>query len=538
MSEPMVEATETEIPMPRVSVARHAGTVGMWTMLSRVAGLVRDTIFAHIFGASHLTDAFLMAFTIPNTFRMLVAEGSLTVAFLPVFNEAQKKGGEADARRVMSQALAVFPALSVTLTILCILAADPIVRVFASGYAAVPGKFEFTVMLTRVMLPFMALISTVALAMGALNARKRFASSAASPALFNLIHILSMVTLARYVDPPMLGVSLGVLLGGVAQVTLQFTALRRAGLLVRPSFTFGPEVRRILLLMLPAIAGLAVYQINIAALRLFTSYLGEGALTYLYNADRFLQLPLGIFAIAIATASLPAFSDAHANNDRAGLVNAFGESVRLTTFITVPAAAGQIALALPIIASVFQHGRFGAEMAENTARALIAFNIGLVAISGIRVAGQVFFAIKDTRTPVACGAIGLFLNLALAPILATAFGFVGLALSVSLSAWGQLAVQLVFLRRRVGRVGLRRILAALVRDTVAATVMGTAVYGLSLELGDWHSGTTLGNIMILGGIVVVGGTVYAGLQWVFRAREMTLLVDALRRRLGNRPKAV
>jgi putative peptidoglycan lipid II flippase len=290
--------------------------------------------------------------------------------------------------------------------------------------------------------------------------------------------------------------------------------------------------------MLPAIAALAVYQINIAALRLFTSYLGEGSLTYLYNADRFLQLPLGVFAIAIATASLPAFSDAHAANDRQGLIQAFGQSVRLTSFITVPAAVGQMALAWPIIASVFQHGRFGAEMAENTARALIAFNIGLVAISGIRVAGQVFFAIKDTRTPVACGAIGLFLNLAMAPILASALGFVGLALSVSLSAWGQLLVQLVFLRRRVGRVGLRRILAALARDTVAAAVMGAAVYGLSLELGDWHYGTTLTNILALGLIVIVGGGIYAGLQWLFRAPEMTLLMDAIKRRLDNRPKAV
>ena len=519
------------------SVARHAGTVSLWTMLSRVAGLVRDTIFAHLFGANHMTDAFLMAFTIPNTFRMLVAEGSLTVAFLPVFNEAQKKGGDTDARRVMAQALAVFPVLSVALVILCILAAEPIVRVFASGYLSVPGKFELTLFLTRVMFPFMALISMVALAMGALNARKRFASSAAAPALFNVIHILSMVTLARFIDPPMLGVAIGVLVGGTAQFLLQFTALKRAGLLVRPSLTFGPEVRRILWLMLPAIAALAVYQINIAALRLFTSYLGEGALTYLYNADRFLQLPLGVFAIAIATASLPAFSDAHTANDRRGLLDAYVQSIRLTSFITVPAAVGQVALSLPIIATVFQHGRFDATMAANTATALVAFNVGLVAISGIRVTGQVFFAIKDTRTPVACGAIGLFANLAMAPLLAGVIGFAGLALSVSLSAWGQLAVQLVFLRRRVGPIGMRRILVGLIRDLSAAATMGVVIHLLSQHLGSWNRGTTMANAAVLIGVVAFGAIVYGGLQAAFRSPEMSLLWRALRRRVGSRPKA-
>ncbi|MBI5509164.1 MAG: murein biosynthesis integral membrane protein MurJ [Deltaproteobacteria bacterium] len=513
------------------SVARHASTVSLYTMLSRVLGLVRDTIFAHLFGVTNATDAFLMAFTIPNTFRMLVAEGSLTVAFLPVFNEAQRKGGEDKARQVMSEALGVFPVLSVGLALLCILGAEPIVRVFASGYGAVPGKLELTVFLTRTMFPFMALISMVALAMGALNARKRFASSAASPALFNLIHILSMVTLARVVDPPMLGVALGVLLGGGAQLTLQLVALYRAGLLVRPRFVLGPEVRRVLWLMLPAVAALAVYQLNVAALRLFTSYLGEGALTYLYNADRFLQLPLGVFAIAIATASLPAFSDASATADSKGLIAALGDSLRLMSFVTVPAAAGQIALALPIIATVFQHGRFDAESAVRTAAALVAFNVGLVAVSGIRVVGQAFFAIKDTRTPVAAGAIGLFTNLALAPFLAERLGFMGLALSVSLSAWVQLLTQLVFLRRRLGRLGLRHVLAGVGRDLAAALLMGLAVYALSRVLGTWGQGTSAANVLALALLVALGALSYVAVQAVFRAEELSRVTGALRRRL-------
>ena len=191
-----------------------------------------------------------------------------------------------------------------------------------------PGKFELAVTLTRTMFPYLVMVALVALSMGALNARKRFASSAASPLLFNIVHIVSMVTLGRLIDPPLLGVSIGVLLGGLAEVTLQMIALWRCGLLVRPVFVIGPEVRHIMRLMAPAIAATAVYQINIMLLRLFTSYCGEGAMTYLFNADRFMQLPLGVFAIAIATASLPAFSDAHLDHGHAGLAKQLAQPIR------------------------------------------------------------------------------------------------------------------------------------------------------------------------------------------------------------------
>ncbi len=515
------------------SVARHAGVVGFYTMLSRVAGLVRDTVFAHLFGATHLTDAFLLAFTIPNTFRMLVAEGSLTVAFLPVFNEVQRRAGVAEAQRVMRQALAVFPSLTAILTAVCMVAAEPLVLAFAKGFTAVPGKFELSVMLTRVMFPYLVLVSFVALSMGALNARKRFASSAASPLLFNLVHIASMVTLGQLVDPPMLGVAMGVLLGGVAETLLQAGALLRAGLLLVPRLALGPEVRRILGLMAPAVVALAVYQINIMLLRLFASFLSEGAITYLFNADRFMQLPLGVFAIAIATASLPAFSDAHADGQSGALVERFAASWRLTNFVIVPAAAGLGALALPIMATVYQHGRFDHAMAQNTAHALEAFALGLPAIASIRVAGQVFFAIKDTRTPVACGAVGLAANLALAPWLAVRFDFVGLALSVSVSAWLQLAVQLFFLRRRLGGVKLGRVLAGAGRDVLAAAVMAAPVMWIA-TLGSWERGLSAGNLGVLAGALAAGVLTLLVAEVLLRSPELKMVVQSVQRRLRTR----
>lgn len=499
-------------------LTRQAGVVSFFTTLSRITGLIRDTVFTHLFGANHVTDAFLMAFTIPNTFRMLVAEGALTVAFLPVFNEASRQKGEHEAQRVLSNALAVFPVLSAALTGLCMIFAEPLVGLFAHGYNVVDGKFELTVLLTRWMFPFLVMISVVALVMGALNARRHFGTSAASPLAFNLVHVVCMIFLAPHIEPTMVGVAVGVLIAGMTQVALQFWGLQRAGMWVQPKWALSPDVLRILGLMAPATVALAIYQINLIVLRQFASFLGEGAVSFLFTADRFFQLPLGIFSIAIATASLPSLADAHTDGDKNRVVQMFGDAVCLTNFISIPATVGMAVLAHPIIATVFQHGRFDATMASATAKALLASSVGLVAVSGIRVAGQVFFAIRDTRTPVACSSVGLAANVALSPWFALKWDFVGLAFAVSLSAWLQYAVQLFFLRRRMGRLGLRRLMGAGLRDGVAGLVMGFAVYGVA-SYGRWREGSTWLNMAILGASIAVGFLVYVGVETLFKSPE-------------------
>lgn len=513
-------------------LARRATTVGFYTMLSRVAGLVRDTVFAHLFGATHATDAFLMAFTVPNTFRMLVAEGALTAAMLPVLNETRRTKGEKEALRLLAQAMSFFPALGALATALAIVFAEPLVLALGAGFAVEPGKIALTVTLLRVMLPFLVLASIVAVAAAALNARQRFASSAASPFVYNLVHIAAMVTFARLIDPPLLGVAVGVLLGGAAQVGLQLVALRRARLLVWPSFTLGPEVRRMLRLMLPAITALAVYQVNAVVLRFFASYMGEAAVTYLYNAERFLQLPLGVFAVAIATVALPAFSDAHHDDDRRALVDTLGRSLRLTQFITVPATLALMVLALPIIATIFGHGRFNHAMVVDTAAALVAMSVGLVAISATRISGQIFFASHDFKSPVVSGAVGLLGNLALAPLLGAELGFVGLALSLSAAAWLQLFVQLALVRRRVGPLGLGRIAAAFGRDLLASAPMVAVVYLLA-RLGPWGQGTCPATVLLLALATAVGLAAYAVTQLLFRSDELMQVWGALRRRLWS-----
>lgn len=511
------------------SIGRNVGIVSFYTMLSRITGLARDTIFGHIFGATHATDAFVMAFTIPNAFRNLVAEGALTVAFLPVFKKTDQEGGEAAAKRLMGESLAVFPLLSIVVTALAIACATPLVDLFAHGFRQVPGQFEETVQLTSWMLWYLPMLSFVALTMGALNARQHFAASAASQLIFNTVHICIILTVARLIDPPMLGVACGVLTGGVAQIIMQLVALHRAGLLVRPRFAMSPEIRRILSLLAPAVASNAIYQFNIAALRYYNSFMEEGAVTYLYNADRFFQLPLGVFAIAIATVSLPALTEALNNGGKEKLTATFRSSVQLNNFITIPSAVGLMVLALPIVATISQHGHFTYEMSVNTAEGLVWLTLGLVAVASIRIASQVFFALQDPKAPMLCGAIGLFGNLALAPMFARYYGFRGLPMSISASAWLQLSVELWLLSRRAGRLGMATIIGRALRDLVAAGFMGAAAWGVA-TLGVWEAGFSIRNCVVLVAAIVTGGAVYALAQFVFKAPELNAVANKVLRR--------
>ncbi|MEL6544155.1 MAG: lipid II flippase MurJ, partial [Myxococcota bacterium] len=278
----MAVNTATSKPSKPVSVARSAGTVGFFTLLSRFGGLLRDAVFANVFGAGTASDAYLMAFTIPNTFRTLVAEGSLTVAFLPVFREAEKEHGPEAGRALFSHAVVVFPGLAAIISALCVVFAEPLVLLFADGFRSVPGKFELTVQLTRIMFAYLPLVSFVALAMGGLNARRHFATSAAAPLTFNLAVIGSLLTIASLV--PELDTDAGrlsaipwvagaVVLGGMAQVGLQLWGLSRGGLWAWPRLGFPEPIRRILMLMVPALGSLAVYQLNILIVRNLASSL-------------------------------------------------------------------------------------------------------------------------------------------------------------------------------------------------------------------------------------------------------------------------
>lgn len=533
---------ETQVEQPQ-SVARSAGTVGLFTMVSRFGGLFRDAVFANLFGAGTASDAYLMAFTIPNTFRTLVAEGSLTVAFLPVFREAEKTEGPSAGRRLLAEALVIFPGFAALLAGLAILGAEPLVRLFASGFQEIPGKFELTVRLTRIMFAYLPLVSAVALAMGALNARRHFATSAAAPALFNLT-VIAGLFLTGALNPDLgaadaqskaiVFVAWAVVAGGASQILLQLYGLRRAGLSTWPAPQLSLRVRRIGALMLPAVGALAVYQLNILIVRNLASSLPEGAVTSLFYADRFFQLPLGVFGIAIATASLPALADAHLEGGAAALLKTLRRSLELNAWIAVPATVGLMVLALPVCATVLQHGAFSHDQAIATSRVLSYLAPGLLAVASLRVLSQAFFSIQDTRTPVACSALGVSVNVTLAPWLAGEMGAAGLACSLTASAWLQLAAQLLFLRVRLRiPIGLLSSSGRVVRPILASIPMALVAYAIA-ELGRWSDGLTARNGAVLLVAVSLGGVSYGLAQGLTGDRDVRRIAAGISRRVSRR----
>lgn len=516
-------------------IARRAGVVAFFTLGSRILGAIRDIVVFHGFGATAATDAFFVAFTIPNVFRRLVAEGALTVAFVPVYVETQQHEGPAAASALANATFTITLLAVGLITLLGVLGAGALVLLFASGFAQDPAQLTLATALTRVMFPYLLLISGVALAMGLLNSNGHFAAPAAAPMLLN-VAIIALAYFANWFEPPILSLAIGVLIGGVAQLALQVPALLRRG--IHPRLTRRldlPATRKLLRLLAPAVFGLAVYQLNIIVLRQIASYLPAGHISYLYNADRLMELALGVFAISIATAALPALSDQAARADHGALVKTFVDSLRLTNFITIPAAVGLIALAFPIVSVLYLHGRFGLTDAQLTARALVAFAPGLAAIAIVRLVAQTFYARSNTRTPALVAGIAFVANAGLGLALVGRFDSAGLAAALTVATALQALLLLGLLRHALGPLGLRALVWGTLRQLVAAAAMGGAVHALA-RAGDWAQGPHLPlNIGLLALLLVGGIALYALLVVVLHGDEVQLLRAAWKQR--ERPPA-
>ena len=332
------------------NVTKAAGQISVATTGSRVLGFIRDILLAKIFGASGSTDAFFIAYRIPNLFRELFAEGSISAAFVPVFTESLTHEGKEDAKKLASSVLAFLLSLLSVVCLLCILFAPAIVSVIAPGFIKTPEKFDLTVRLTRVMFPFLFFISLASLAKGVLNSLKSFFIPALAPMVLNISIIGSAVLLAPHFTVPLVAIGLAVSFGGMLQVLIQLPELINKGFVLRPDFSFShPGLKKILRLLMPAILGMGVAQINIFISTIFVSFLAGGAATYLYYAMRFVHLPIGIFGVAMATAVLPSLSVQAAKGDTEALCDTFSFSLRLLFFITLPAMAGLITLSEPIL---------------------------------------------------------------------------------------------------------------------------------------------------------------------------------------------
>jgi putative peptidoglycan lipid II flippase len=356
----MNSETGRQIKSENREVTRAAGVVGMATLLSRIFGYIRDMVLASYFGAGMAADAFIAAFRIPNLLRRLFGEGSLSIAFVPVFTEAMASGDREDGLRLAVSALKLLLVCLSVIAVVGVVAAPTIIHLVAPGFSATPEKMALTITLTRIMFPYVILIGLVALCMGILNVMGHFAAPAIAPVLLNLAMIGSVVAVSRLSDSQtvrVMGLAGGVLLGGVLQLVLQVPFLVKHSVRFwKPSGLWHPTMKKVGILMLPTIFGAAVYQINILVGTLLASLLPEGSVSYLYYADRLVQFPLGIFAQAAATAVLPSLSRQAADGDHNGMGDTFGHAMSLVLFITIPAMVGLVVLREPIVALLFRHG--------------------------------------------------------------------------------------------------------------------------------------------------------------------------------------
>ncbi len=523
-------------------VARKAGKVGLATLLSRVLGLVREQVMATLFGAGLATDAFNVAFRIPNLLRDLFAEGAMSSAFVPTFTQALEKRGESEAwafgRQLMMTLLAV-------LLVLCAvgwIAAPALVRLFAPGFGAIAGKLDLTVMLTRVMLPFLPAVALAAAAMGMLNARGVFGVPALAPTLLNLGMVVFGVALIpvceRLGQPAILAMALGVVIGGALQFAVQLPSLARQGFRLRlelPRRHAG--VARVAQLMLPATVGLAATQLNLFVSTVIASLLQQGSVSWLWYAFRIMQLPIGVFGVALATVSLPALSRAAVANDMPALKSTLSATLRLVLLLTVPAAAWLAVMSRPVIALLYEHGRFHAADTERTAAALVMYCIGLPAFAGIGVMSRTFYALGDTRKPVQASFVSVGLNLGLNLLLMRPLGHLGLALSASVTAVANFAQLFYYLRRRIGPLEGRRMLDTLLRVMgAAAAACALCAVGLVLLGESWHGGWVVELAVVGGAFAVAVAAGYLAMRWL-RVGELAAVHDilaALRGRIARR----
>jgi putative peptidoglycan lipid II flippase len=488
-------------PKPVASLSRAAGGVSLAVLASRILGLVREVVFTSLFGASRELDAFIAAFRIPNLLRDLFAEGALSAAFVSTFSQKLEREGEVPAWELANRVLNDILFVVGVLVIAGIIGSPWIVDWIAPGFRDEPGKIELTITLTRILFPFLLLVALAAVAMGVLNARSVFLVPASASSFFNLGSIFGGLFFVAWlapgylrwtwshlhgaapappheVVPALIGMALGTLLGGALQFFVQLPSLRRVGFHYRVIGGFrDPGVRQVLRLMGPATLGIAAVQINVVVNTYFASELGNGPVSWLSVAFRLMYLPIGMFGVALGTVTLPALARSVARSDMETFRARLREGLRLICLLCVPAAAGLALLAEPIIALIYQHGRFGAADTRAAAIALVAYSVGLTGYAAIKILGPAFYALDDARTPMRVSALSVILNLGCnwTAMRLLGLGHGGLALSTSLVALWNSAWLFVLLRKRIGGTSLG--LAGDLRRILGATaVMGLACW--------------------------------------------------------------
>ena len=509
-------------------------------MTSRILGVVREQVLAYLFGAGNAMDAYKVAYRVPNLLRDLFAEGAMSAAFVPTFARALATGGKPSAFRLGAYVVSALLLITGVFVVLGMVFAEPLVRLFAGDYREVPGKLELTVLLTRIMLPFLTFVALAAAFMGMLNALHHFFVPAVSPAMFNVGSIVCTVGLVSLMPrmglPAIAAVAIGTIVGGLAQWLVQWPLLRREGFRYRPALDWRDEgLRRVLLLMGPSTIGLAATQVNVFVNTLLATREGTGAVSWLDVAFRLMYLPIGLFGVSIATATTPAISRMLAHGDTASVRKTIADGMVLMLLLNVPATVGLVVLAEPIVRLMYERGAFLPSDTIAAAGALQFYALGLLGYSVVRIASPAFYAFGESRTPVTISFVTVLANAALNFALVDVMGYRGLALGTSIAALLNAGLLLVMLRRRLGGIDGGAMAGALARIAVAAALMGAAAAGTDAFLSARLPGHGLAaQLMRVGTTIGVALAVLAVSAHLLRVPQFSEAVSLVSRRLRRR----
>jgi putative peptidoglycan lipid II flippase len=521
-------------PESHHSIAGAAGLIGVATFSSRILGFIRDIILARLLGASASADAFFVAYRVPNLLRELLAEGSMSSAFIPVFTEYHTLRSKKETWELASAAFTTLLSIVTLITLIGVVVAPTIVWLLAPGFHDDPTQLKMTTILTQVMFPYLIFISLAALTMGILNSLRAFAAPALAPVFFNICVIVAALALAPLLAEPVIGVAIGVVIGGLAQFVIQLPGVHKRGLLFQWRFYPGhPGVRRMGLLIVPSLLGMSVTQINITVNTILASYF-DGGPTYLFYGMRLIQFPLGIFGVALATAILPTLSAQAAKGSMDELRQTVGFGLRMIAFIILPAMAGLILLRIPLVHLFFEHGAFSSADTEGTAVALLGYAVGLWAFAGIRIIVAAFYSMQDTKTPAMAAVAAMVINILLALTLMGPLQHAGLALATALSAMANITILVAVLTHRLhginwwhfGQSFGRVLIATLPVIFVCLWVSHLAIWQ---QEDEWF---TKGIMMAIGIGLSIGG--YIGTHALYRSAELDVLWQLIQTKVLRR----
>jgi len=520
----MIEQKEQNRRLVRSTLAVSAPT-----FLSRIFGFIRDLIQAYYMGTGRGMDAFTIAYTIPNLLRRLTGEGAMTAAFVPIFTQQKKEKTKEELWKFAHFFFFDLTLIMALITVLGIIFSPLLVRIISVGFKDIAGKWDLTIVLTRIMFPYIFLISLAALAMAILNSFHKFFVPAFTPVLFNLSIITLAVIFAARAEEPSYVFAAGVVVGGVFQLAFQLPFLWRQGMHFKPMLSFRhPAVRKVGKLMVPGIFGAGLYQINFAISRMIASLLEEGSVSSLYYAARIQELTLGLFSIALSIALLPTFSDLAASQDIEGMKKTLVYAFRLIFMVTFPAMVGLLILNRPIIQVLFQRGEFNEQSTAMSASCLFFFALGIPFISGVRIMAPAFYSLKDIKTPVIVASFVMVVYISLSFLLMNPLQVGGIALALSLASVFNFVVLFYLLERKIGRVKKKKIITAALKSALAAAGMGLLVWSFIRHV-DMDRLVFVQKLGVLASAIIIGIAGYILLSLIFGHRDLKSLKDVFSR---------